>query len=325
MYPDSSAIKIMFFCSQWDDKVPAASTMYGLRLMAGLGVRIYALHGDETAVDLIKKFGITAFKSQDEAIESKNAVRGKKGNQSVKIWRDETGAIRISAKLDKGEKGYKGKVSNDPNVGLVCGIVHNLERLALTPGKYILEDHNVTQGFLNNMRGNKLFRSIHGIDFELEGRHFERPELPERYFIIKRKLDDEKVASVIFDQNSQFDTIFSNHAACALTDIKGSGNKTMRVGQKMKRPDLVLADHNRREVIIVEGKIEKDIMKGIEQLSREHLEGFIGKIVEAWPGYAIRRGLCITIDNIDNIGKYSELKFPVMFALDANGYFIQNL
>ena len=33
------------------------------------------------------------------------------------------------------------------------------------------------------------------------------------------------------------------------------------------------------------------------------------------------KGLCVTIDNIENIQKYQSLEYPVVFALDSNGIY----
>ena len=79
----------------------------------------------------------------------------------------------------------------------------------------------------------------------------------------------------------------------------------------------------RKEIWIIEGKIEKDLNKGIKQLSDVHLNGFMGLLNKLYPDYDIKKGLCITISNIDYIDQYNNLEFPIKFALDRKGFFIK--
>ena len=44
-------------------------------------------------------------------------------------------------------------------------------------------------------------------------------------------------------------------------------------------------------------------------------------IKSAYPECTIKKGLCITIDSIENIQKYQSLEYPVVFALDSNGIY----
>ena len=132
----------------------------------------------------------------------------------------------------------------------------------------------------------------------------------------------EKLATILYDYISEKETIFSNHGGCALTCIKGHNDAILRVGQKMPRPDIVFRNDERKEIEIIEGKLEKELGKGIKQLSNAHLEGFIEQLNKLYPDYTIKKGLCITINSIDCIDKYKNLDYPVKFAIDIEGRFI---
>jgi hypothetical protein len=79
---------------------------------------------------------------------------------------------------------------------------------------------------------------------------------------------------------------------------------------------------NSKEIEIIEGKLEKELGKGIKQLSNTHLEKFVGQLNKLYPDYTIKKGLCITINSVDCIDKYKNLEFPVKFAIDNEGFFI---
>ena len=66
--------------------------------------------------------------------------------------------------------------------------------------------------------------------------------------------------------------------------------------------------------------MEKNWRKGIEQLSDTHLKDFFQLINTAYPSYTIKKGLCITIDSIDNLSKskYKLSPIPILFALDKD-------
>ena len=87
----------------------------------------------------------------------------------------------------------------------------------------------------------------------------------------------------------------------------------------MTRPDIVFTNKEKKEILIVEGKIENEIVKGVKQLSNEHLKDFINKIKGIYKDYKIT---CITISDINKIDKYFDLKHPIKFAIDKKGYFI---
>jgi hypothetical protein len=69
---------------------------------------------------------------------------------------------------------------------------------------------------------------------------------------------------------------------------------------------------------MVEGKIVKDIKKGDAQL--ENLGKFEKLVLSKYPGYTIKKGLCIYND----FKSIPETKYPVWFTLDSKGNFTMN-
>ena len=229
--------------------------------------------------------------------------------------------FHISLKLDKGNGRNARKISHDPNVGFLSAVINCFE--IMNPGsKYIIDDHGIQQEYFNKSPKSKLWHALNKIDIEFTGCVIKkRPELPKNYFTIESAMT-EKLATILCDMTTTDRTIFSNHGGCALTNIKGLGDRCHDVGRKMPRPDIVFANDSKKSILIIEGKVEKDLLKGITQLSYEHLKGFTNILNNLYPDYTIVKGLCITIDNIDNVTKYDQLEFPIKFAIDNNGSFI---
>lgn len=327
MYPESNAIKVMFYCdNKWNnDLTPTAE--FGMKVKTTLGIHIYSLNDNGDFVNIQYKFKIKPFTSTVELIDTKNCMRQKKGNANIRMeHRDNT--IAISLKLDKGKTKQSGIISHDPNVGFLCGVISCFEKF--NPQKeinYIIKNHGVKQTYFDKLRESKLWYCLHGINnIEFEGcKITKRPELPDRYFTIESKMT-EKLSTILCETKSidNYKTIFSNHGACALTSIKGKSCE-VNVGRKMHRPDLVLMNSEMKQIVIIEGKVEADLSKGINQLSDDHLNGFISIIKQQYEGYTIKKSLCITISDIKDINKYDNLEYPVIFAIDENGRFLNLL
>ena len=320
MYPESKAIKVMFYCdNKWKKKL-TATAKFGMRLKRTFDIHIYTLNDDKNIVKMQEKFEIKPYESSDELIKSKNDIIQKKGNVSIRMRREKDN-IYISLKLDKGKGKYSGIISNDPNVGFLSGVIRCFEKL--NPGKqnkYIIENHGINQKYFDKCPKSKLWYCCHGINIEFEDCDIkQRPKLPDKYFTIENKMT-EKISTILCDMVSEQKTIFSNHGGCALTCIQGL-NCEENVGRTMHRPDLVLKNIKKKEILIIEGKIEKDLSKGETQLSDEYLNGFINLIKQNYTDYSIKKGLCITISDIEKISKYNNLQYPIIFAIDKDGCF----
>jgi hypothetical protein len=321
MYPNFKGKKIMFWCSVWKDTL-TPTAMVGLRLMGTLNVNMYSLNKEGNPINMKKKYGVKKYQSCDEIIKSKNDIKQKKGNVSIRLSREENN-IYISLRLDQGTGKLAGKMSHDPNVGYLSATINAFEKVTKNKNKYIIKNHNIKQKYFDKCPESKFWYTITGINIEFEGCIIKnRPKLPNQYFTIESEMT-EKLATILYDQVSPNETIFSNHGGCALTCIKGLDDSMCPVGQKMPRPDIVFRNDRLKEIEIIEGKLEKELNKGINQLSDVHLKGFMGLLNKLYPDYTIKKGLCITISSIDCINKYKDIEFPIKFALDNKGFFIR--
>jgi len=323
MYPNSNAKLIMFYLeSKWKDNL-TDTAMFGFKMMTLLGIELYSVV-NKKIIDLKLKYNITPFRTDDELINFKNNIKVKKGNVSVRITK-ENNVYKITGKLDKGDENspYYGKLSHDPNKGMLGAIMNCIEKL--NPGsKKILTTHGLNEDSLKKCKNNKFFILLYDINFEFHDITFTNTiKLPDKYFKIESEMT-EKLATILCDEISSYNTIFSNHGGCALTNIKGV-DRCVDVGRKMPRPDIVFENSKEKEIVIIEGKIEKELKKGIKQLSDEHLKDFITILKKLYPLHNIKKGLCITIRDVNDIKKYDTLEYPILFALDNNGKFINLL
>ena len=318
MYPESKAIQIMFWIdSNWSEKL-TQTAMLGFRMMDTLNIKLFATIGSQLC-DIKDKYQIMPFTTTDSLIQCKNNIPQKKGNQSIRLRRDNS-TFYISLKLDKGDGQYAGIISHDPNVGFLSAVLNCIEKME-PDSIYIIENHGIQQKYFDKSPSSKLWYSLNKMNIVFNECTIKTlPELPNRYFDLENEMT-EKLSTILCDMISTTRTIFSNHGGCALTCIKGTNCKES-VGRKMPRPDIVFEDECKKEILIIEGKLEKELIKGVKQLSEEHLKGFVEILNKNYPSHTIKKGLCITIDNIDNISKYENLEYPVLFALDMNGRFI---
>jgi hypothetical protein len=312
----------MFWCNSiWKDKL-TQTAIVGMRLMETLNINMYSLNKGNL-INIKEKYDIAPYECCDDIIVSKNATPQKKGNCSIRLYRVDND-IYISLKLDKGTGKSSGVISHDPNVGFLTSIINAFENVTKKPkhNKYIIKNHNIKQEYFDKCPKSKLWYSINDINIVFEERIIKkRPVLPSQYFTLESGMT-EKLATILYDYVSPNETIFSNHGGCALTSIKGHNEGILSVGQKMHRPDIVFRNDERKEIDIIEGKLEKELGKGIKQLSNTHLEEFIRQLNKLYPDYTIKKGLCIIITSIDCIDKYKDLEFPVKFAIDNEGFFI---
>ena len=320
LYPTSQAKKIMFYNEEWTGETLTATGAFGLSLMKSLNIQAYHIKNNQ-AESLYDKYAITLFQTIEDLIAAKNMIKEKKGNVSVKIIQQGNNDYYIKCKLDKGNSTSSGKISHDPNVGLLCGLI-NFIYAKNKQANITIQEHNISQKYFDKLPRSKFWFAINGITINFENiKNITFPSLPTKYFTLENKCT-EKLATILCSQviAKDYKCIFSNHSGCALSNIKTTG-KDITVERTMPRPDVLFCNSVTKELIIIEGKIEKDIKMGIIQLKDKHLDRFITLIKSAYPVYTIKKGLCITIDSIENIQKYQSLEFPVVFALDAKGIY----
>ena len=318
-FPKSKARKIMFYNEEWNGNKLTDTGAFGFKLMKSLNIEAYHVKNNK-AENLYEKYAVTAFQTIPELITAKNKIKEKLGNVSIKINNiNNDNEYCISCKLDKGTSKNSGKISHDPNVGLVCGLanfIHSKNKEATIT----IQRHNISQEYFDKSPKSKFWYAVNNIPINFENiQNITFPSLPAKYFTLEKRCT-EKLATILCSQviSKDYKCIFSNHSGCALSNIK-THDKDITVERTMPRPDILFHNNEKNELFIIEGKIEKDIKLGIIQLKDDHLERFILLLKTAYPECVIKKGLCVTIDSIENIQKYQSLEYPVVFALDSNG------
>lgn len=324
MFPKSKAKQFMLYNQNWESETITETARFGFMLMKKLEINVYCK--TETYNNLLNKYDIQEFNNVEDIIEFKNRMSFKNGNTSVKINKKKISKDNklitkyyISCKLDKGNGYSKGRMSHDPNIGLLSGLINCIKKFS--DSEIVITDHGLEQSYFDNKPNSKFWHSVYGIDLDFQDVIVKSyPMKPKMYFKIECNMT-EKLSTILFDSLNSHNTIFSNHSGCALTYITTENGK-ISVGKKMPRPDIVFCDEENKNLIIVEGKLEKEIKQGIKQL--DDLKEFIKLISTHYPSYNIKKGLCITINNIVNINEYLNIKYPVLFALDKEGKYIIN-
>ena len=323
LYPTSLAKKIMFYNEEWTGKKLTDTGAFGLTLMKSLNIEAYHIQNNK-AESLYDKYSVNEFETITALSNAKNKIKEKTGNVSIKI-NNHGDDYYISCKLDKGTSTNSGKISHDPNVGLLSGLI-NFIHSKNKQAKITIQQHNISQHYFDKSPKSKFWYAINGIPIIFEHiQNIKFPSLPTKYFTLENKCT-EKLATILCSQVivKDYKCIFSNHSGCALSNIKTT-EKDIKVERTMPRPDILFHHNEKKELLIIEGKIEKDIKLGIEQLKDEHLDRFIVLIKKAYPECTIKKGLCITIDSIENIKKYQSLEYPIVFALDSKGLYYSML
>lgn len=317
MFPKCETRMIMYYHQKWEQKKITQTALFGFRLMKSLNIHAY--HGEYE--DLYTKYNITSFDSIVGMIDVIDLIKRKQGNTHLKIVEKLNHNYEISCKLDKGITGkFIGKMSHDPNVGFLSGVINFIfKKDPLCVIK--IKDHHLCQEYFDKKPESKFWFAIQNIQVCFDGIvNITYPSLPKNYISSIQKTP-EKYTTIHMTHmlSSDLRCIFSNHSGCALTYLETESNSNVKVGRKMHRPDVVLYNKAKKEIYIVEGKTEKSITKGLEQLSDEYLKDFIVLIKNEYPHCKIKKYLCITIDSIKNIFKYEKLPYPILFALDLYG------
>lgn len=264
-YPDIK--KIMLYNLMVEQKeTPTATYIFGTRLLKTIDVEILGKKLDENI--------FKPFKTIDEIIVSKKAMRAAPtGNVPILIKKEE-GSISVSGRLFK-----SGGLAHDPNIGalsLVCAAIRKLgwsENIRIT--KHGLEQEHVKSN-------NKFIKISNMLDIDIEG--LEKPSMVSSDGYWKYEKEGEKLGTIfihlVVENFTEGYSIFENHAGCEkgyfitkegkpIPLAKYSDREAYKRGEKNKIiniPDLILIDFSKTEIINIEGKKYQFRQKGIEEL-----------------------------------------------------------
>ena len=269
-YPNTK--KIMLYNLKVGQKInPTPTSVFGTRLLMNLNVEVL---GKQLDSNLFKPF-----KTLEEVIESKNNMkRPPKGNVPILIEKDDN-QIRISGRLIKDDR-----LSHDPNIGALSLISQGLRNLGWDK-EIVITQHGLKQ---NNIgKDNKFIQIANRVGIQLEGLTVPSTSLPSTYW--KYDVESEKLVTIfihlVVEEFTQAHAIFDHHAGGEQGYIhkiedretkyivleKYEDRDAYKAGDKSKRlhrPDLILFDDQRSEIINIEGKKFGNRKAGIKQLEK---------------------------------------------------------
>lgn len=315
-YPNVTKIMLYNLAISQKEK-PTNTAIFGTRILRTLGVE---LAGKKFENELLQPF-----KSVDELIKFKNAMRKPpKNNVPINIFKSQN-TLQISGRLVKNNS-----LSHDPNIGAISGIAKALRVLGFS-GKIEIILHGLSSQKQVG-KDNKFIQIANIIDISLQGLKVPKA-LPQReYWHYETK--GEKLATIfihlLVTHFTSGKAIFENHAGCekgyffdsdgkAIALEKYEDKKAYKEGDKNKRlfiPDLILLDSERLEILNIEGKKFENKNKGIDELKNYD---FIEKayIKKFYPKYKIIRTLVL-------FGGVSEkiIEVEIGFLLNKQGKMI---
>jgi hypothetical protein len=237
------------------------------------------------------------------------------GQKVIISKKDDT--IEISIKLDKGSSEAKNKISHDPNIGQAASIIYCLRKLGWK-GKIILTNHNITQkNFLKAK--SKLITVLLKESATLEGLEMPKEfDLPKEYWT--KEVYSEKMVTiflnVILERLDNVEAIFDNHAGCERGYLKLLNQNLQDLPKTIFVPDLVICDHNKKQILNLEGKKYENLDEGISDLENyDKIENNF--IKSSYRSYSITRWVVLYGGMVTSIKNEK-----VAFLLNSNGNMI---
>lgn len=264
-YPDSK-LYMLYNDSNKDSKVkPSETSVFGTSLYKNLDVSL--IGKDDKWFE--------SFRSIEDLIEFKSSMRKPpKGNVPVDINLDlNKNLITISGRLAK--PANAGNIGHDPNIGALTLISSVLRKLGWN-GKIVITRHGVSQTYINRNKKNKFLLLCSILNIELENIEMDLTEIkayiPSQYW--KYENTSEKVTDIFLHLLCDYfdiPAIYENHAGSERGYfITENQNIVIPKKNKMNQlyyiPDVVIANHKEKELLLVEGKTYENWKKGIQEL-----------------------------------------------------------
>lgn len=308
LYPKKEIKKIMLYNYERPDKRKKPKTFYfGLRLLKTLGVNIEFLNTSKQFKEEIDK--IEAFKNIEELIKEKESLSksGPSHNTPLLIEKYEN-KILIKAKLDKGNQAkFKGKLSHDPNIGAVSALAAALRKLGWNK-EIIVTDHGIKS--ISPKAKNKFIRIANCLNIKLN--NLSIPEIKSNPTYWEYDLRSEKNVTILTHittekfSNQSGQIIFENHASSSLGFFITADGRKISIGKNVPKPDLVIKDKKRKEIIDIEGEKIQNIDKGRQQIA--DFKNFEEKYIKKYyPNYRIVQSLILYDDNRQKTIKNKQL------------------
>ena len=315
-YPNTPKIMLYNIAEQDDNKKPSDTSIFGTNMLLTQNVEIIG-----KSLKHFKKFN-----SIDELIAYKNNMhRPPKGNIPIIISKTDN-AIKISGRLEK-PKG-KGNIAHDPSIGALTAISKTLRVLGWDKD-IIITQHGVKQEYINNARLNKFFYISSILNLKLEGLDISsKNKKPQQYWHYEK--NSEKMGTILLHlmgitDSPRTESIYENHAGCERGYFYTRNKEPLALPKKDKNgvnlylPDLILANNENEEILLIEGKQSNTLDKGLEEI--KHFESIENEFIKKYyPNYDITRWVSTYGENIYKEGIHQK----VLFHLNKDGTFLFN-
>lgn len=286
--------RVMYYTDEMGDHTSDTAT-FALRILATMGVEVCHRGGELKG---------QVFSTVQDIVDEKNKLAAKCPKHSVPVRLTLVDkVVTISGRLNK----TAGRMDNDPNIGLFSGMINAIHTID-PECTFRIIDHQLDVSKIGET--NKFWFGVKGIDVQIDGFVGERVPLPTEYF--HKVGGGEKMASILFQHQSGLPVAFHNHAGCQRSSFMSSDGTCTSVPKEITMPDIVLVDEATKILFITEGKDISKIKKAEDQL--DNLDPFIDICVKAYPGYAMKRGLCLYLDK-----PAKPTRYPVWFTLSSGG------
>ncbi len=295
-----------------------------------------ALHGDRILKTMeVEVYGssnedIEPFNSVEDFLSSRRCISRPTSGHPIEAF-VKAGIFYISIKLDKKEnKKDNFKISHDPNIGYLSGVVYILREKLKWTGEIQVISHNVKQEQQSKSRGNKLSRLLNIFKVDLKDIKLPSADYNSEYWEYDQ--NTEKIATILTSTlvraESHLDIVYENHAGSERgyftykNDIGNEVKKTIpkRVdGKNVTLPDVVFADHNAKKIYILEGEMGKkqNIANGLKQL--QNFQIFSENFVRLYyPEYKICFGIIVNGGSTQEVEQWCGTIKPFLH-IDAYG------
>ncbi|MHA1835157.1 MAG: hypothetical protein ACTSV7_14370 [Candidatus Baldrarchaeia archaeon] len=290
------------------EKRPTDSNVFGSRMLMTLGVEILGRKLDQSV--------FKGFDSIEELIRFKNSMRSAHTGDvpiSIKKYDDK---ITVSGRLFK-----SGGLSHDPNIGALSIISKTIRDLGWKKD-IIITKHGLEQKHIKP--NNKFIKIAYYLDLKIDGLYVPKAELRDRYWHYEHA--SEKIVTILYhllcEDLNGVDVIYENHAGCERGYFMTPAGDYLAIKKYVRGikergiislPDLIVCDHNKKQVVEIEGEKADNYHKGVSQLNDfGAIERYYIKVY--YPEYEIIRGISL-------FGGLSQLRNAphLMSHLNSNG------
>ena len=338
-YPKiNKARKLFIYSIRKNFSTIPKSFVMGTRMLKSQNVKILGLQNTIVNIDDTR---YRKFSDLDEMIKFKKSFAKKIGaSKDIPLLiTKKLDTVSISAKLMKPSRNKKtSKVTeswSDPSTGFAascCFIIRNIFKFK---GKIKITNHGFTEDPSSGSANGKFLKIADRLDVAIGKWSVPKKSLPDKYY---KKSETEKIVSIFLhlacEMNNDLIPIYENHAGSeqgyfeerCRRCFRNMGTDSFHVVEKVGelKPDLVLLDKTKKEILILEAEVAKNVIgpkKGVNQLSG--FKKFEDNLCKTYyPNYTCKRFVVLFGDDVFPKKIQKSEKNKVIFRLKKDGEMI---